>query len=335
MYILEDLGLSPEGFRRVRSRLDGEVGALEVDLLKPLASGEDVERYAFRALRKVLLFPYVGGRLVQEDAIRTRLPRTWAYLSRHEQLLRQRERGRMDREAWYGYVYPKNLTLQDQPKLGVAATVQRLEVACDDLGRVHFHNVRVNGITLGEEGLPLRYVQALLNSRLLDFVFRRIARPHANGYFAANRQFLAPLPIRIGDQEAGAKLAELAEDLSNEHGAVVSEREAFRSWLAGELGAQRTLPGLFDRYERHDLDALLAALRKQRRHLAGDPSTRSFGDLFARELQASRERLSDQLLEIDRLEREADLAVYEIYELSAGERALVDSEYEGATAGAG
>jgi len=130
IYILEDVCVR-DG-RRVLIEGDGREVELEPDLLHPLASGSDVERYALRTLRSVLLFPYRrrDGRmeLVSEDELRA-LPRTWDYLQRHEAELRSREKGKMDHDGWWGYNYPKSLGLHEHPKLGVAATVQRLEVA--------------------------------------------------------------------------------------------------------------------------------------------------------------------------------------------------------------
>ena len=201
VYVLEDRGWRG-GRRLVWSVASDNELELEPDLLHPLASGVDVERYAFRPLESLLLFPYRRDkgqmRPLAEDELAA-LPLTNAYLRSHEDRLRGRERGRMDHAAWYAYVYPKSLGLHDLPKLGVAATVQRLEVAADLEGAVYFHNVRVNGILGRDDGLQLTALLAILNARLLDWIFRRTAAEHANDYYAANKQFIAGLPICLPD----------------------------------------------------------------------------------------------------------------------------------------
>ena len=53
----------------------------------------------------------------------------------------------------------------------------------------------------------------LLNSRLLDYVFRRGAREHAGGHYAANKQFIAPLPIRVPEGKLGGTIDALGERL--------------------------------------------------------------------------------------------------------------------------
>lgn len=78
VYVLEERG-ERAGLRIVYSRASGREIELEPDLLHPLASGQDVERYAFRDLPSLILFPYVsesdGGRLMRMDELEG-LPRT-------------------------------------------------------------------------------------------------------------------------------------------------------------------------------------------------------------------------------------------------------------------
>ena len=156
VYVLEERGVRG-GLQVVWSNASRRLLELEPDLLHQFASGQDVERHAFRPLSDLVLFPYVSEgndvRLISEAELDS-LPRTKDYLAEHETRLRARERGRMDRAEWYAYVYPKSLRLQDLPKLGVAATVRRLEVAADPDGAVYFHNVRVNGIRARWAGVP-------------------------------------------------------------------------------------------------------------------------------------------------------------------------------------
>ncbi len=200
VYILELL--AEEGsFYRVYSKASGEERLLEKGLLKPLVSGEDIERYFVHPTKKLLLFPYrllpIGeAELVPPEDMEKLYPRTWAYLREHEKRLRGRERGKFDNHKWYRFGRTQNIDKHERPKLGVAQTVKRLEVFADHLGRYYFHNVRVNGILLSSTNYSLFYLLALLNSRALDFYFKRISVPHRGGHYAANKQFLSPLPIK-------------------------------------------------------------------------------------------------------------------------------------------
>ena len=196
IYIVEDRGT--RGSYRVVATKAGAELELEPDLLHPLASGLDVERYALRTLNSLLLFPYRREkgemRLVGEEELQA-LPLTWEYLCASEVELRRRERGKMDHDGWWAFGRRQSLGLHDQPKLGVAATVKRLEVAADPAGAAYFHNVRVNGILPRDDGPSLPVLTAVLNSRAIDFAFRRGAAPLQNDFYTANKQFIAWLPV--------------------------------------------------------------------------------------------------------------------------------------------
>jgi hypothetical protein len=56
-----------------------------------------------------------------------------------------------------------------------------------------------------------------LNSRIVDFVFRRIAKVKDGGYFEANKQFIAPLPIAPASEEDRNAVALRARELQSFH----------------------------------------------------------------------------------------------------------------------
>lgn len=333
VYILEDRGRRG-GLHVVYSRASECELELEPDLLHPLASGSDVEPYAFLPLRSLLLFPY------KRDGASTRLltaaelgalERTATYLREHEQRLRARERARMDNDAWYAFGRTQSLGHHDLPKLGVAATVQRLEVAGDLDGGVYFHNVRVNGI-LGRDGGPsLSSLLVLLNSKLLDWIFRRGSVDHANDYFAANKQFIEGLPIRLPAGNAARDLGLLGMRLHADSASLTSERRGFLDWLEETLGAsQRGLPGLrvLQRYETLTSEEVVARLARGRTQLAVDPRERDVRNLIEREHRSSVERLLPLAQRLEEGRTEADERVFELYRIPATMRALVDAEYE-------
>jgi hypothetical protein len=292
-----------------------------------------VERYAFRRLDQLLLFPYRRDgdemRLLRPAELAA-LPLTAAYLAEHEAALRGREGGRMDHDEWYAYVYPKSLGHHDLPKLGVAATVQRLEIAADLAGAIYFHNVRVNGI-LASETVSLPLLLVLLNSRLLDWVFRRGAADHANDYYAANKQFIAGLPIRVPAGTEASGLDSLGRSLHDLTAQVAAERGAFHRWLAATVGAspaslvrRREIAG----YETQHAGAVVGALARMRATLSCDPREREIRELVEREHRRSVATLAPILHDLAAREREADERVYELYRLPAPMRGLVDAEYD-------
>jgi len=109
-----------------------------------------------------------------------------------------------------------NLEKQSLPKLGVPQTVLKLHAFYDEKGAFCFNNVRVGGI------LPLNvetgwYLAGVLNTPIPNWYFKKTARPKDNGYFEANKQFIAPIPIPDATEEQKQEVGERAKELQKLH----------------------------------------------------------------------------------------------------------------------
>ena len=158
-----------------------------------------------------------GGdaRLLSTIELEEQFPKGWEYLKLHEGFLRSRESSAFDDDCWYRFGRNQNLDKQHLAKLVVAQTVPEMRVSIDAEGAFSLNNVRVNGI-LGELD-ELWYLLGILNARVTDFVFRRIAKPKAGGYFEANKQFIAPLPVPIVSNVLRQQIVELAKNLQSQY----------------------------------------------------------------------------------------------------------------------
>lgn len=190
---------------------------IEDAIMKPLVSGPEAKRYEEPETDTYLLFPYARndrGQIGLMDGANmlNRFPRAWAYLRSWEEALRRREKGKMDGPEWWAYNYPKNLDKQDRTKLIVAQLVPEMRVCADTVADKYLNNVRVNGI-LAADGVDQSYLLGVLNGLVADFVFRRIGKPKQGGWFEANKQFIAPLPIPDAPAGQRAEVAARARDL--------------------------------------------------------------------------------------------------------------------------
>jgi SAM-dependent methyltransferase len=200
---------------------DKRMAPYEVDvedaMMKPLVSGAEAKRYEEPETDTYLLFPYerdASGavHLIPADDIELRFPGAWAHLRRWEQELRKRESSAFDDEIWYRLGRNQNLDKQDVPKLIVAQTVPAMRVCADSNGTKYLNNVRVNGI-LPANRIDQMYLLSVLNGPIADFVFRRIGKPKQGGWFEANKQFIAPLPIPDASAQPRADIAAFARRL--------------------------------------------------------------------------------------------------------------------------
>jgi hypothetical protein len=87
-----------------------------------------------------------------------------------------------------------------------------MRVCADSDATKYLNNVRVNGI-LPSRDTDQAYLLGALNGPVSDFVFRRIGKPKQGGWFEADKQFIAPLPIPKASPEARADIAARARRL--------------------------------------------------------------------------------------------------------------------------
>ncbi|MBI4832972.1 MAG: Eco57I restriction-modification methylase domain-containing protein [Candidatus Lindowbacteria bacterium] len=205
--------------RRYRSA-SGEEVILEDTIMRPLVSGPEAKRYQLPKTDTYLLFPYdLSGqrpRLFTPAEMATKSPLSWEYLAVNESTLRKRENNGFDDNAWYRFGRNQNIDKQEMAKLCVAQLVPSMRVAYDHCGEFFFNNVRVNGILPNtvEDGW---YLLGTMNSPVVDFIFRRISKPKDGGWFEANKQFIAPLPIPDATSEERAVVADYAKKLQELH----------------------------------------------------------------------------------------------------------------------
>ena len=213
----------------------------------------------------------------------------------------------------------------------MAATVTNLEVAPDAPGGMFFHNVRVHGILPSEDGPDLWTLLALLNSRTLDWVFRRSAAELANGHFQANRQFIAPLPIKLPTTDQAEVLGTLGREIHHATVAVNTEKSEFKAWLESQLQVDLSMLRRhthLDRYPDLGLNGILEILRENRNEIGIDPSTRIFRELLRGELDSSLRELAAANREISVREPELESLVFELYGLSQDQRTYVNADYD-------
>ena len=206
IYILKELEKPAKGKVPVEDR-EGTQWQLERDIVRPFLNDTSLSTFDAPLSRHWLVFPYVLNegrpRLLSEDEMSSNFPLGWRYLCENSKVLRAREAGKADTKEWYGYLYRKNLTLFDAPKLIVQVISIRGRYAYDDSG-LYFTgggNGPYYGIRCASNSPPysIHYLQALLQSKLLDFQLHQISSPFRGGYWSYGKRFIENLPIRMID----------------------------------------------------------------------------------------------------------------------------------------
>lgn len=199
---------------------DPEEVEIEDEIMRPIVSGEEAQRYIFPKTDMWILFPYdLAGnrpRLYSIKEMNTQYPAAWKYLKRFEEKLRKRDRGKLDNEGWYRYARHQSLNKHHLPKIGVPSTVPNLRFFFDEKGEFCLNHFRVNGILVN---IPIDnwYLLGCLNGSVCNFVFKRTAKVIEVDKYEANKQFIAPLPIPLASDEEKERVAGLAKKLQELH----------------------------------------------------------------------------------------------------------------------
>ena len=191
---------------------------IEKGLVKPLLKGEDVHRYMPLDSDRYVIFPYKfvnkKALLYTEKEICDFFPAGHEYLKACESELRAREKGRLEKDAfWYRYIYPKNLTLFDQIKI-VAPEISLGGNFTIDLKGQYYSTTTVYGY-VKRDSFPGSYYtwMAILNSKLCWWFLNQTGTVLANGYYRYKPAYLKPFPIPVIPKEYDLLLNQYAKDL--------------------------------------------------------------------------------------------------------------------------
>lgn len=178
---------------------------IEKELIRPLLKGKDIKRWLSEDSDLVTIFPYTinSGRanLIPESVFTDKYPKTWQYLLENKDLLEQRDRGEWKgRPDWYAYGRRQNLEQFDQEKIMTQVLAKHSTFALD-LGQSMYFvgggNAGGYGITIKVKEISLKFLCAILNSSLLEWVLRKSSTRFRGDYYSYGKRFIEKLPITV------------------------------------------------------------------------------------------------------------------------------------------
>jgi len=203
IYLLEKIEDIEGEYVTVRSQEDGKEWKLESELLKPLLKGQDVHRYDPLAPEYLVIFPYllhedeneVYAEFVEEEQLEDSYPNLYEYLTEHEEEIRARESGKMDREGWYDYVYPKNLTEFEEDKIVTPEISYGTNFTYDSEGL--YHKTKVYGVKTDKDQVGEKYLLSIINTEVLWYFLKNTGYALRGGYFTFKTDYLNPFSIPL------------------------------------------------------------------------------------------------------------------------------------------
>ncbi len=219
-YVTPQKPLGQSAVVEVECECSGRIHSIESAMLRPLATGGTVDSILLRPAKLAVVFPFersVNGRWgpMSKARLHEDFPLTEQFFADASNVVRLQERAKgkfRGADVYWDFVYRKNLAKQHLAKVCVPRLSETVKAALDD-GRFEspycLDNVDVCGVIPEDDRLSLELLTGLLNSSLLDHVMRFTSRDNfRGGYLSLNKQYLAPLPIKLPDTVDEKKLAE-------------------------------------------------------------------------------------------------------------------------------
>lgn len=181
---------------------DEAIYEVEHDLLVPIVKSSSIFRYHFESKNYYSVFPYkyVNDKeveLISEKILKEKFPKAYDYLKAKSEYLKTREKGKWRNSPnWYEYSRKQNFECQKMKKILVPglATKARYTLADENV----FIDQGSYGIILNDKNKAFeKYILGVLNSNLLDFVFKSGSGTLSGGYFSYQTKYLSDLPIKI------------------------------------------------------------------------------------------------------------------------------------------
>lgn len=175
---------------------------LEAQLLKPAIRGKEIQRYFLPLPHNMVIYPYRNIKgdcvVIPEEELKNHYPVAWEYLNSKKELLSGRDYFNKSAKTWYEIWCERTFRQQEVDKIVVRELSPNNQFAyCD---RNTFYMDTVCGIIPKDKNFgKLLYLLGLLNSTLLEFVYKQTTVPKAGGFYIYKTMFLKNLPIRRSD----------------------------------------------------------------------------------------------------------------------------------------
>lgn len=180
---------------------------VNADVLRPFLTGRNVKRFQSPVAKKYLIAIPKGttnrerGVMEPEEWLVTKYPDIARLLAPYE----RKAAARSDKgDYWWELRSCKNYGIFSEPKIICPHIVSRVSAAMDRCGLLSNDKTSV----IASDSC---YLLGLLNSKLMDFCFRRLAPELLNGYYALKPALLSSLPIRRISAKSSVQMELCAE----------------------------------------------------------------------------------------------------------------------------
>lgn len=316
---------------------------MEDEIVKKFLFGENVRKWKISYGKRYLIYPYYNkdgnSVLIPEDEFESKFPKTYSYLLEHKEHLLKR----WGIKSWYELSTKRSFDWFEQFKILTAGTAHGSNFAFDDdYSYYPKGGGGIFGITLKKKGdlSVYIYILGLLNSKVIDFVFKHISPMLSGKYYTYHEDYLKRLPIKLPQNKTEQKhadeitervekilgLAKIEQRVENFPEPYLEElKEEIEEWaVIKSVGQGEVDTELKERYVTEALR--MGGAKKGKEPAIKLPRTDAMVKKILERYDRDKERLKEK--SIAELEEEIDERVYRLYGLGEEDKKVIEEFLE-------
>ena len=197
------------GLNALYLKTRGEIDKLKLEkkYFFPTYRGADIDKYFLKANSEFLFYPYKLSKEektvpIEESVFKNQCPNMFNYLKNNLSLIEKRQYFSSSNKKWYELWNQRNLKYFLSEKIITPELSDRNQFML--LSQNVFYGDTVCGIFIRKKFkhiVDIKYLLAILNSKLIEWYYKKTSVPKANGFFIYKVIFLKNIPIKIYDLE--------------------------------------------------------------------------------------------------------------------------------------
>lgn len=276
-----------------------------IEIIKPIVRGRDIKKWSINHQNLYLITTKNGINVPDE------YPIIYEYLKQYEEKLTKRcDKG----DFWYNLRKCAYYDEFDKPKLIYPVVSTNLFMCYDD--NEFYINDKVFMLT---SDLNLKYLTLILSSKLMNFYFKLLGSPLGKTGYELRKIYIETLPIILPTNKQEKIFEDLAIEIIEKNKRLNDEIKSFHKYLISDFNVAKINKKLTD-YCNLSFDDLYKEVKKQYKKI-----NRKEKDKLEEEYVDSINIIRPLKNQIKAIDEEIDRLVYELYDLTDEEIAIVEN----------
>jgi hypothetical protein len=298
---------------------------LEANLVKPFLKGEDIKKYAPLLASNYIVYPHYEkeGKTYPytEEEMQSKYPLTYNYFLPYKQeLINKKIHKKTNPKFWFSLHRSREVSLFEQDKIITPEISLGTNMTLDT--NKLYHNTKCYSLVKKEnQEEDYRYLLAILNSSLMWFFLNSTGYVLRGGFFTFKTKYLEPFPIpKISSIEQQQPFIERVQAIISYNSEFYQIQEQFLELIQAKFSIKK-ISNKLQKWYLLEINHFLAELAKAKINLSLSDEAKWMSHFKEQKRQALRLKSL-----IDRLNKEIDHLVYQLYGLTEEEVQIIEKD---------